>query len=92
MRLINASKGIPQLYSICREFPDTSEPQDNTKLSVEQPRTPSSTWLPYTLIDQLLLAASSQENASSRIQTLQSDLRTEISNRMKRVQRLTQQS
>ncbi|KAI0347005.1 hypothetical protein BDW22DRAFT_1367225 [Trametopsis cervina] len=64
----------------------------DTRLTQEQPRAPSSTWLPYTLIDQVLVTASSQENISPRARTLQSDLRAEIASRMKRVERLNQHS
>lgn len=60
------------------------------RLSQEQPRSSSSTWLPYTLIDQVLVARDSQENASVRVQMLQKELRAEISNRLKRMQKLNQ--
>ncbi|OSX60529.1 hypothetical protein POSPLADRAFT_1066767 [Postia placenta MAD-698-R-SB12] len=57
-------------------------------LAQEQLKTASATWLPYTLIDQVLLAADSQENLSPRGGELRKGLRTEIATRMKRVQKM----
>ncbi|KAI0698869.1 nucleoporin Nup120/160-domain-containing protein [Cytidiella melzeri] len=66
--------------------------KDDARLAQEEPRSPSSTWLPYTVIDQVLVAASSQEDIPPRTQALQNDLRAEISSRMKRMQRLSRRS
>lgn len=50
------------------------------------------TWLPYTLIDQVLVAADTQPDLSSRGRVLLGELRTEIGSRMKRVQKYSQAS
>jgi hypothetical protein len=48
------------------------------------------TWLPYTLIDQVVEAAREQAVLSPRAQTLRTDLDTELSNHVKRMQKLSQ--
>lgn len=50
------------------------------------------TWLPYTLIDQVLLAAESNGDLTQRAQKIQKELRAEISGRIKRVQKFSQSS
>lgn len=54
--------------------------------------TAAATWLPYTLIDQVLVAADTQPDLSSRGRALLGELRTEIGGRMKRVQKYSQAS
>jgi len=66
--------------------------RSDAQLTQEQPKSASATWLPYTLIDQVLLAADSQEKISTRGELLRKELRTEIANRMKRVQKFSQAS
>ena len=50
----------------------------------------SSTWLPYSLIDQVLVAAASREKLSPRAESLRQELQTNIDNRTKRMQKLSQ--
>ncbi|THU83924.1 hypothetical protein K435DRAFT_870799 [Dendrothele bispora CBS 962.96] len=50
----------------------------------DSPKNAASTWLPYTLIDQVLAAANEQEPSPARL----SELRLEVSNRVKRLQKL----
>ncbi|KAM5532722.1 hypothetical protein V8D89_013614 [Ganoderma adspersum] len=52
----------------------------------------ATTWLPYTLIDQVLVAADTQPDLSSRGRALLGELRTEIGSRMKKVQKYSQAS
>ena len=60
--------------------------QSDARLAQEQPKTSAATWLPYTLIDQLLMAAESQPGLSARGQALSKELRGTIMNRINRVQ------
>lgn len=69
-----------------------NSPQSDTRLAQEQAKAAAMTWLPYTLIDQVLLATDSQEELSTRGKALQKELRTEITDRMKRVQKFSQAS
>jgi hypothetical protein len=69
-----------------------SRPQDNARLSAEQHGSAGASWLPYTLIDQVLLAAESQGNLSLREENLRNELQTVISNRIKYAERLTAES
>ena len=64
--------------------------QDDARLQQEQATGPASTWLPYTLIDQVLLAAQSQEDLSTRGQSLRKELQAEVASRIKRLQKLSQ--
>jgi hypothetical protein len=48
------------------------------------------TWLPYTLIDQVVEAARDQPTLSARAQTLRTELDTELANHVKRMQKLSQ--
>lgn len=64
--------------------------RSNARLAQEQQKASAATWLPYTLIDQVLLAADSQEDMSVRGNLLQKELRSEITNRIKRVQKFSQ--
>ena len=50
----------------------------------------ASTWLPYTLIDQVLVATADELSLSARAQALRQILHTELSNRTKRMQKLSQ--
>ncbi|EIW82466.1 hypothetical protein CONPUDRAFT_123432 [Coniophora puteana RWD-64-598 SS2] len=50
------------------------------------------TWLPYTLIDQVLAAAASQNDLGERGQTLRKELQAEINNRIKRMQKMSRLS
>ncbi|KAF8845600.1 hypothetical protein BDN67DRAFT_993287 [Paxillus ammoniavirescens] len=63
-----------------------------SKLSRVPPKMSCSTWLPYTLIDQVLAAAAGQDDLSPRGQVLQRELELEISNRVKRVQKISRLS
>ncbi|EKM59586.1 uncharacterized protein PHACADRAFT_87488 [Phanerochaete carnosa HHB-10118-sp] len=66
--------------------------KDDSRLARGQPRSAASTWLPYALIDQVLLAAESQDALSVRVQDLRKQLRTVISTRMKHVDKLAAES
>ncbi|KAF9224346.1 hypothetical protein BS17DRAFT_808097 [Gyrodon lividus] len=61
----------------------------DSKLSRAPPKTSCSTWLPYTLIDQVLVAVAAQDDLSSRGQALRRELQMEISNRVKRMQKIS---
>lgn len=76
----------PACLTVCYSF------QDDTRLAQQQPRSAAFTWLPYALIDQVLLAAESQDDLTLRGKELQRDLRTVILSRMRYVQKLTVQS
>ena len=65
--------------------------QDDARLEQEQATAPSSTWLPYTLIDQVLAAADS-EALSPHGQSLRQELRSEVANRIKRLRTLSLQA
>ncbi|KAI0363723.1 hypothetical protein BV20DRAFT_957701 [Pilatotrama ljubarskyi] len=64
--------------------------RSDARLTDELSKTASATWLPYTLIDQVLVAAESQPDLSPRGRGLLGDLRAEIASRMKRVQKFSQ--
>ncbi|CAL1702056.1 unnamed protein product [Somion occarium] len=64
--------------------------KSDARLATEQPRGNFVTWLPYTLIDQVLLAADSQDDLSSRARSFVQELRAEIASRLKRVQKFGQ--
>ncbi|PCH41595.1 hypothetical protein WOLCODRAFT_100880 [Wolfiporia cocos MD-104 SS10] len=66
--------------------------RSDARLTQEQPKTASASWLPYTLIDQVLLAADSQEDISSDGQALRRELRAEITKRVTQVQKFSQAS
>jgi len=56
-------------------------------LSRTQPKTSCTTWLPYTLIDQVLVAATAQDDLSPHGQTLRRMLQMELNNHVKRMQK-----
>ncbi|TFK43307.1 nucleoporin Nup120/160-domain-containing protein [Crucibulum laeve] len=60
--------------------------KSDARLAREPTKNASATWLPYTLIDQVLVAATAQDKPPSRL----SELRMEVTNRMKRVQKFSQ--
>jgi len=62
----------------------------DARLARGPPQNSSSTWLPYALIDQVLAAAVSEDNVSSRARILWQELQADITNRPKRMQRLSQ--
>ncbi|GBE89216.1 hypothetical protein SCP_1502240 [Sparassis crispa] len=64
--------------------------RSDAHLAQEKPAAASVTCLPYTLIDQVLAAVDTQEGFLIRAQSLRKELRTEISNRIKRVQKFGQ--
>lgn len=61
----------------------------DARLARGPPQNSSSTWLPYTLIDQVLAAAASEDNLSSRARFLRQELQMDIANRTKRMQKLS---
>lgn len=65
--------------------------QAESRLSHDPPKTAMSTWLPYTLIDQLLVATNeqSQSDPSKRAMELRRDLHREVSNGARRAQKLS---
>ena len=66
--------------------------QSDSRLTDELAKTAGATWLPYTLIDQVLVAADSQTDLSPRGRSVLGELRAEIASRMKRVQKFSQAS
>ena len=64
--------------------------QDDARLQQEQSTAAASTWLPYTLIDQVLAAADSTADLSARGRGLREELRTEISDRVRQLEKLSQ--
>jgi len=62
-----------------------------SRLAQEPPKTAMSTWLPYTLIDQLLVATNEQTQSelSKRAIGLRRDLHREVSNGARRAQKLS---
>ncbi|KAG8218321.1 hypothetical protein J3R82DRAFT_3935 [Butyriboletus roseoflavus] len=66
--------------------------KSDAALTHTQPKTSCATWLPYTLIDQVLVAAAAQGDLSPRGQTLRRTLQMEISNRVKRMQKISRLS
>ena len=69
--------------------PDHSS-QADSKLSREQTKSSSATWLPYTLIDQVFVASKSVEKPSPQCRSLQQELEAQLSNRVKRMQKHSQ--
>ncbi len=63
--------------------------QSDARLNDELPKTAAASWLPYTLVDQVLVAAESQADLSVRGRHLLGELRAEIGSRMKRVQKFS---
>ena len=63
--------------------------QAESRLAQDPPKTAMSTWLPYTLIDQLLVATNeqSQSDLSNRAMELRRDLHREVSNGARRAQK-----
>jgi nuclear pore complex protein Nup160 len=65
--------------------------QAESRLVQDPPKTAMSTWLPYTLIDQLLVATNeqAQSDLSKRAMELRRDLHREVSNGARRAQKLS---
>jgi nuclear pore complex protein Nup160 len=65
--------------------------QAESRLAQDPPKTATSTWLPYTLIDQLLVATNeqTQSDLSKRAISLRRDLHREVSNGARRAQKLS---
>jgi nuclear pore complex protein Nup160 len=70
-------------HEVCR--------QAESRLAQDPPKTAMSTWLPYTLIDQLLVATNEQTQGdlSKRAIGLRRDLHREVSNGARRAQKLS---
>jgi len=79
-----------ELFEDALEHISTLMKKSGNKLAREPPKHSSSTWLPYTLIDQVLVACRSLEKPSSKCVNLQRHLEVELSNRVKRIQKLSQ--
>ena len=76
--------------SVFEEVSLTRSFQSDSRLTDELAKTAAVTWLPYTLIDQVLVAAAAQTDLSSRGRTLLDALRADIASRSKRVQKYSQ--
>ena len=76
---------------VFRDICGTRALQSDARLTDELAKTAGVTWLPYTLIDQVLVAADAQKaDLSPRARTLLDALRAEVASRSKRVQKFTQ--
>ncbi|KAF5363323.1 hypothetical protein D9756_000589 [Leucocoprinus leucothites] len=62
--------------------------QEKVKLARESPKTAGATWLPYNLLDQVLVAAAEQPRPPIRLV----ELRTELNARFQHLQKLSQKS
>ncbi|KAF9468851.1 nucleoporin Nup120/160-domain-containing protein [Collybia nuda] len=78
LRYENLEYAIEHTLSLIRK--------SDARLARDPPQNSSATWLPYTLIDQVLIAASAQDSSPPRL----SELQSEITNRVKRMQKLSQ--
>jgi len=65
---------------------DNFHPQSDKQVSRESTKNASTTWLPYALIDQVLSAADGQMSTPPNLP----ELRTAINNRVKRMQKFSQ--
>jgi hypothetical protein len=61
-----------------------------SQIARDPPKTANSTWLPYTLVDQVLVATASPDNLSPRGEKLRGELEIELANWVKRMQKLSQ--
>jgi hypothetical protein len=61
--------------------------QDDARLARANPKHASSTWLPYSLIDQVLAAAAETTGLPTGCEALEKNLRAELLNRAKRMQK-----
>ncbi|KAK7696575.1 hypothetical protein QCA50_001233 [Cerrena zonata] len=73
---------VEQVLSLMRK--------SDTQLINEKPRGKYATWLPYTLIDQILAATEPQDSLPISTRASVQDLRTEIANRLTRIQKLAE--
>ncbi|KIK65722.1 hypothetical protein GYMLUDRAFT_158902 [Collybiopsis luxurians FD-317 M1] len=76
LRFGNLDQAIEHTLSLIRKV--------DGQLARETPKNAASTWLPYTLIDQVLMAGMALEPTPPRL----SELRMEVTNRVKRMQEL----
>jgi hypothetical protein len=91
-RFRSSERSVLWFYGFVIPTPELYLAQAESKLSRSPPKTSCSTWLPYTLIDQVLAAAAGQDELSPRGQVLQRELELEISNRVKRMQKISRLS
>ena len=65
--------------------------QAESRVAQDPPKNAMSTWLPYTLIDQLLVATNeqTQSDLSKRAISLRRDLHRDVSNGARRAQKLS---
>jgi hypothetical protein len=64
--------------------------QTHTHLAKMPPENAMASWLPYSLIDQVMEAARDQVDLSPRAMNFRTELDTELSNHVKRMQKLSQ--
>ncbi|KAK0467905.1 nucleoporin Nup120/160-domain-containing protein [Desarmillaria tabescens] len=77
LRYENFNRAIDHTLSLIRK--------EDARLARDPPKNTSATWLPYAIIDQVIIAAAEQEVEPPQL----SVLRSEISSRMKRMQKLS---
>ncbi|KAK0206120.1 nucleoporin Nup120/160-domain-containing protein [Desarmillaria ectypa] len=77
LRYENFSRAIDHTLSLIRK--------EDARLARDPPKNTSATWLPYAIIDQVIIAAAEQEVEIPQL----SVLRSEVANRMKRMQKLS---
>ncbi|KAJ3743459.1 nucleoporin Nup120/160-domain-containing protein [Lentinula detonsa] len=76
LRFGNLDQAIDYTLSLIRKI--------DRQLARETPKHAASTWLPYALVDQVLVSGMAQEPSPTRL----SELRMEVTNRVKRMQKL----
>ncbi|KAK1217352.1 hypothetical protein PQX77_019987 [Marasmius sp. AFHP31] len=77
LRFGNLDQAIDHILSLVRKT--------DSQLARDLPKHAASTWLPYSLIDQVLAAGTAQDPPPPRL----SELRMEVANRVKRMQKLS---
>ncbi|KAJ3777455.1 nucleoporin Nup120/160-domain-containing protein [Lentinula raphanica] len=77
LRYGNLEQAVDHTLSLIRKI--------DRRLAREIPKNAASTWLPYALIDQVLVSGMAQEPSPPRL----SELRMEVTNRVKRMQKLS---
>ncbi|KAF7980886.1 hypothetical protein HWV62_36059 [Athelia sp. TMB] len=79
-----------EVLELALEYTTMLIQKTDERLARGPPQNAASTWLPYALIDQVVAAADSDSQLSSRGKDLLQSLRTDVSNRTKRMGKLSQ--
>jgi hypothetical protein len=80
---------VNHFFRVVLSMNNDNQWQAENQVARGPPKTAGSTWLPYTLVDQVLAATTAQAGLSAHVEKLRQELQAELANWVKRMHKLS---